>query len=129
VQRTVTSAFVCYCSYCFYFFFHSAVLLILRSCFVAPVLCSSPTHVVKYDYDVAFDGDLELRVGDLIVLKLDNNDGWYTGYSERLESYGVFPANVRALALVVRAVLFLCPPPPTPLPHSIAQLILESWWQ
>jgi hypothetical protein len=54
-----------------------------------------PTHIVKFDYDKAYDGDLELQTGDLVSLTLDNNDGWYTGYSQRLKQYGVFPATVR----------------------------------
>lgn len=61
-----------------------------------------PTHTVKFDYDVAFAGDLELRTGDLITLTLDNNDGWYTGFSQRLKTYGVFPATVRFFCHVFR---------------------------
>eukprot|EP00041_Stephanoeca_diplocostata_P030600 m.932022 g.932022 ORF g.932022 m.932022 type:complete len:826 (-) comp23785_c0_seq41:178-2655(-) len=52
-----------------------------------------PTHIARYDYDPGYDGDLELRVGDHITLKIDNEDGWYTGYSTRTKMVGVFPAE------------------------------------
>jgi len=51
------------------------------------------THIAKFDYDKSYDGDLELREGDFISLTLDNKDGWYTGFSKRLQHYGVFPAT------------------------------------
>ena len=63
---------------------------------------SAPTHVALFDYDAREEDDLEVREGDKITLKLDNSDGWFTGYSHRTKEIGIFPADyVKAL-----------PPPP-----------------
>ena len=63
---------------------------------------SAPTHVALFDYDPREDDDLEVREGDNITLKLDNADGWFTGFSHRTKKIGIFPADyVKAL-----------PPPP-----------------
>lgn len=45
-----------------------------------------------YQYVPQFEGDLELEVGDLVTLKRDNEDGWYSGINQRTKLIGVFPA-------------------------------------
>ena len=65
---------------------------------------SAPTHLALFDYNAREEDDLEVREGDKIPLKLDNSDGWFTGYSHRTKEIGIFPADyVKAL-----------PPPPPP---------------
>ncbi|VEL13639.1 unnamed protein product [Protopolystoma xenopodis] len=49
----------------------------------------------RYDYEPKEDDELELRVGD-VILVLERNlpdDGWWQGYNTRTQRFGLFPDN------------------------------------
>ncbi|EGD72259.1 hypothetical protein PTSG_00279 [Salpingoeca rosetta] len=51
-----------------------------------------PYAIASFDFDEGQAGDLELRIGDNIVLLKQVNDEWLQGYSRRTHKKGMFPA-------------------------------------
>lgn len=57
-------------------------------------LCAEPpTHEAIHAFEAVETDDLDLEEGDMITLKLDNNDGWYSGFNHRTKILGIFPKN------------------------------------
>ena len=58
---------------------------------IAKLLAEPVTHKAVHAFEANEDNDLMLEVGDRITLKLDNNDGWLTGFNHRTKQVGIFP--------------------------------------
>ena len=58
---------------------------------IATLLAEPVTHMAVHAFEAKEETDLVLEEGDRITVKLDNNDGWLTGFNHRTKLIGIFP--------------------------------------